>query len=92
VREFLEVLYLHHRYPAETVTDAITLAVSYGCSDAASVMAVLQQLQEGPPPTRALAQLPAPHLQEVGSQPLDLQQYDRLLQPEGASDDGTRAG
>lgn len=90
VREFLEVLYLHHRHPAETVADAITLAVSYGCTDAASVMALLHQLQEGPPPPRALAQPPASHLHTVGTQPLDVQQYDRLLQPEGACDDGTR--
>jgi transposase len=92
VREFLEVLYLHRRYPANLVADAITLAVSYGCSDAASVLALLHQLQENGQPPRVLDLADQPHLQAVADQPLDLQQYDRLLQPEGAADDGTHVG
>jgi transposase len=96
VREFLEVLYLHRRHPAELVADAITLAVSYGCSDAASVLTLLQQLQEETQPPRALDLADQPHLQAVADQPLDLQQYDRLFTQgdahEGDSHDRAPAG
>ena len=85
VREFLEVVYLHHRYPAAPVADASTLAVTYGCSDAASVLALLHQLQEEPAVSPPLDLRTQPHLQDVAPQPLDLQQYDRLLS-QGASD------
>jgi len=79
VREFITVLQLHQRYPAELVAEAIAFAVTYGCSDAASVLALLHQLQQTPQPTAAVDVSAHPHVQHIAAQPLDLQQYDRLL-------------
>lgn len=86
VREFLEVLYLHGHYPANLVAEAIEYALSYGCRDAASVLTLLHQLQHAPLPPPALDLSAHPHLHTVASQPLDLQQYDRLLAAGGGHD------
>ena len=79
VREFIEVLHLHRRYPAELVAEAIAFAVTYQCSDAASVLALLHQLQQDTRPDAAVDLSTQPQLQQIAQQPLDLQQYDRLL-------------
>lgn len=79
VREFLEVRSLHRHYPAALVADAITLAVSYGCGNASSVLALLRQLHDPPAPTSTRDLSAQPRLQAVAPQPLDLHPYDQVF-------------
>lgn len=79
-REFIQVLDLHRRYPADQVAEAITLALDFGAPNAASVEAILHQLQPSPQPDRPLDLTAQPHLDQVGDHPLNLQQYDALLE------------
>jgi transposase len=79
LREFVRILQLHGAYPAALIERAIAQALAYGCVHLDGVRLCLQQLlqPELPPALDLSAQ---PHLQTIGSQPLDLQRYERLLE------------
>lgn len=79
VREFIRILDLHRRYPADQVEEAIAFALEYGALNVASVTALLHQLQADIRPPRQTAEPPTA-LDAIGTQPLDLTCYDRLLE------------
>ena len=81
VREFIQILHLHHSHPVPLIEQAITLALTYGCVHYEGVHLCLNQLLM-PSQVREPLDLEAAHLtrlQQPGSQPLDLQQYDHLI-------------
>jgi transposase len=79
VREFVRILQLHQIHPAALLSQAIELALQYGCIDQEGVLLCLHQIQHPSPPRAALDLTDQPHLAHVGAQPLDLHRYDRLL-------------
>lgn len=79
VREFVAILKLHRDHPADMVNRAVKQAVDLGAAHLDGVQLCLRQLlspQECPP---ALA-LDHPKLASVGYQPVDLEQYNQLLE------------
>ena len=80
VREFLEILKLHQKHPGNLVAQAIEMALELGAAHLDGVQLCLRQLLEPEPRTRSLDLSSHPELVQVGNQPLDLGQYDRLLQ------------
>jgi len=80
VKEFVQVLRLHQQHPASAIEQAVQQALSYGCAHFDGVMHCLQHLGEPPRHTVLLDLSDRPHLAEVGSQPIDLESYDQLLE------------
>src|SRR3989440_7153729 len=80
VKEFVQVLRLHQQHPASAIEQAVQQALSYGCAHFDGVMRCLQDLWEPPRHTVLLDLSDRPHLAEVGSQPIDLESYDQLLE------------
>ncbi len=80
VREFLEILKLHQEHPEKLVAKAIEMALELGAAHLDGVQLCLRQLLEPEPRTRSLDLSSHPELGQIGNQPLDLGQYDRLLQ------------
>lgn len=80
VKEFLEVLKLHQEHPGEQVEQAVKTALELGAGHLDGVRLCLRQLNEPEPPTGALDLNFNPELEKIGVQPLDLGQYDRLVQ------------
>jgi transposase len=83
VREFVRILQLHQTYPAALLEQAIALALQHGCIDCDGVLLCLHQIQHPDQLRAALDLTDQPHLAHVGTQPIDLHCYDRLL-PGGA--------
>jgi len=81
VREFIHILQLLRQHPIEVVEAALADALEYGCVHFDGVSLCVHQLQHPglAPPVLDLAQ--QPQLQNIGSQPLDVQRYDGLLRP-----------
>jgi hypothetical protein len=79
VQEFVRVLRLHEQYPAHLVHQAIEQALAYGCPHLDGVLHCLHHLTAEPPAALRLPQAESASLQAIGSQPIDLQQYERLL-------------
>jgi hypothetical protein len=79
VREFLEVLKLHQKYPQRLVEQAVKQALDCGAAHLDGVMLCLRQLLAHEPPARALDLGSLPELNQVGAQPVDLNQYNQLL-------------
>jgi transposase len=80
VKEFVRVLRLHQHYPASLVEQAVQQALSYGCVHVDGVTHCLHQLQEPALPLPLLDLSDKPHLATVGTQPLDLQRYEQLVE------------
>jgi hypothetical protein len=80
VKEFVQVLRLHQQHPAAAIEQAVQQALAYGCAHFDGVMHCLQHRGEPPRPTVLLDLSDYPHLAEVGSQPIDLESYDQLLE------------
>jgi transposase len=80
VQEFVRILQLHSEYQAALVEAAIEQALSIGCIHADGVRLCLYQLShpEARHPALDLSELP--HLAGLGAQPVDLSQYEHLLQ------------
>jgi hypothetical protein len=79
----VRVLRLHEQYPAHLVQQAIEQALAYGCPHLDGVLHCLHSLTEEPPAAAGLSQTELPSLPAIGSQPIDLQQYERLLSSSG---------
>ncbi len=85
VQEFIRILALHQDYPAEQVQMAIEQALAYGCIHLDGVLHFLHDQQasletpiEAQPEGKVIL-ANHPHLQEIGTQPIDLSCYERLL-------------
>ena len=81
VREFIQILQLHTQQEAGLIEQAISQALAYGCVHYEGVRLCLNQLLL-PNQTRLSLDLEAvqlARLQQPEAQPVDLQQYDRLI-------------
>jgi hypothetical protein len=72
VQEFVRVLRLHEENPAHLVQQAIERALSYGCPHLDGVLHCLHQLTSSDQTLPSLELAEHPHLQAVGTQPIDL--------------------
>ena len=83
IREFLSILKLHKDYPAQTVQQAVTLALEYGCVHADGVLLCLNQLMNPEIVIPPLDLADHPELEQklmgVGCQSVDLSCYEQLL-------------
>lgn len=83
IREFLSILKLHRDYPAQTVQQAVTLALEYGCVHADGVLLCLNQLMNPEIVIPPLDLADHPKLEQklmgVGCQSVDLSCYEQLL-------------
>jgi transposase len=79
VREFIRILKLHQTYPIESVEQAVSQALAYGCLSADGVELCLHQLLNPDVPLPAINLAEWPGLVSVGAQPLDLNRYEQLL-------------
>jgi transposase len=84
LREFLAILKLHLDHPAERVEQAIRAALALGAAHLDGVELCLRQLETPQDAPLALDLSGYPQLRDIGIQPVNLRQYDRLL----ASADG----
>jgi hypothetical protein len=83
LREFLAVLKLHLDYPADQVEQAIRLALELGAVHLDGVELCLRQLAAAQEPPAVLDLCYHPQLARIGSQPVNLRQYDSLLASAG---------
>jgi transposase len=87
VQEFVRVLMLHQRYPAELVERAIEQALAYGCVHLDGVTSCLTREREAADrpatpeaqATNAVERALRPDLAAIGNQPVDLSRYEQLL-------------
>jgi transposase len=84
VREFVQVLQLHQQHDATLIEKAVEQALTIGCVHADGVRLLVQQLVHPDQNTSVLDLHDRPHLAQVGTQPLDLNVYERLLTGEQA--------
>jgi len=80
VREFIAILKLHQDHSGELIEQAIHRAMELGATNLDGVLLCLRQLQEAQHAPNQLDLSTCPHLSSFGNQPVDLQQYDRLLE------------
>jgi hypothetical protein len=83
LREFLAILKLHLDYPADQVEQAIRSALELGAVHLDGVELCLRQLGAASTPAAVLDLSRQPQLARVGSQPINLRQYDSLLAAAG---------
>jgi transposase len=79
VKEFIAVLKLHREYPAEQVQQAVQAALELGAASLDGVTLCLRQIQHAQPQFHALEAERFANLAAFGNQPVNLQQYDRLV-------------
>jgi hypothetical protein len=79
VREFIAILKLHQKYPAKLVEQAVHMAIELGTAHLDGVRLCLRQLEDEQTLPQPLDLSILPQLAALGSQPVDLRQYDRLL-------------
>src|SRR5579875_506384 len=79
VQEFIRVLMLHQDYPSQLVEQAIEQALALGCVHLDGVEHCLHQLTEPVHQGAPLDLSGRPDLDTIGTQPIDLSRYDRLL-------------
>ena len=80
VREFIAVLQLCRRYPEPLVEQAVRQALVYGCDHADGVQLCLRQLVNPDVRVPSLDLADSPAWAALGTQPLNLERYDQLLQ------------
>jgi hypothetical protein len=80
IKEFVRVLRLHQDTPAALVEQAVTQALSYGCVHFDGVSHCLHQLTHPSSQLAALDLSAHPHLNRIGTQPIDLSCYDQLVE------------
>lgn len=79
VREFIAILKLHQVYPAKQVAQAIHAALDLGAIHLDGIQMCLRESQPEQVSSHLQVRLPRPELAEIGCQPVDLEQYNRLL-------------
>ena len=79
VRMFVRVLRLLNDAPAALLDQAITQALTFGCLDVDGVRLCLHRLQHPEPLSTPLDLRAHPQLSAIGTQPIDLTAYQRLL-------------
>lgn len=79
VKEFIAVLKLHREHPADQVEQAVQAALELGAASLDGVLLCLRQLQQAQPQFSMLEGEHFASLAAFGNQPVNLQQYDRLV-------------
>jgi len=84
VHEFVRVLMLHESYPTELMEQAIERALAYGCVHLDGVRYCLHELTKESASVEQAEVVPLdltsrPDLAAIGSQPVDLARYEKLL-------------
>ncbi len=79
VQEFVRVLRLHEEHPAALVQRAIEQALAYGCPHLDGVLQCLHQLDQPSQDVGDRQMVDPLPLPVVGTQPLNLSQYEQLL-------------
>jgi transposase len=79
VREFVQILQLHHEHEAGLVQRAIEQALADGVANLSGVRFCLHRLLDPTPSCRLLDLSEQPHLAGVGQMPLPLVEYNQLL-------------
>jgi transposase len=79
VKEFIAVLKLHREHPADQVEQAVHAALELGAASLDGVRLCLRQLQHTQSQLPALEAERFASLAAFGNQPVNLQQYDRLV-------------
>jgi len=80
VKEFVRILRLHQEHPAQLIEQAVKQALDYGCLHADGVFHCLHALEQPQLELPVLDLSQKPHLAELGTQPIELQQYDQLVE------------
>src|SRR5439155_3697071 len=81
--QVVRVLRLHEQYPAHLVQQAIEQALAFGCPHLDGVLHCLHQLSDHAPILPSLLLDDHALLHTVGTQPIDLSQYEQLLRSSG---------
>ncbi len=79
VQEFVRILQLHQDYSPQIMEAAIIQALKYGCVHYDGVMHCLQELTTPQNSPTSVDLADRPYLQDIGNQPIDLRQYERLI-------------
>lgn len=85
IQEFVRILSLHQDYPTDQVQQAIEQALATGCPHLDGVLHFLHHPDASPEAAHETRPLESalltshPHLQAMGTQPIDLSCYERLL-------------
>ncbi len=79
VQEFITILKLHQEYPPDQVVQAIQAALAMGVPHLDGIRLCLRQIQNPEIKPLKLDDAHFVQLREYGNQPVNLQQYDRLL-------------
>ena len=80
VKEFVRILRLHQEHPAQLIEQAVEQALDYGCVHADGVIHCLHALEQPQLELPVLDLSQKPHLAELGTQPVELQQYEQLVE------------
>jgi hypothetical protein len=80
VKEFVRILRLHQEHPAQLIEQAVERALDYGCVHADGVIHCLHALEQPQIERSVLDLTEKPHLAAMGTQPIELQQYDQLVE------------
>jgi transposase len=87
IREFISILKLHRDHPAQTIQQAVTMALEYGCAHTDGVLLCLNQLMNPEIAIPPLNLADHPRLEHklmgIGRQSVDLQCYEQLLSRTG---------
>ncbi|MBT4638313.1 MAG: IS21 family transposase [Deltaproteobacteria bacterium] len=78
VKEFLDILKLHQDHPGQLVEKAVKMAVGFGAAHLDGVQLCLRQLASPKEPVKPIDLDFRPELSQIGSQPVNLEQYDQL--------------
>jgi transposase len=82
IREFIAILQLHQTHAASLVEQAVTQALAHHSGHSDGVRFCLHQLLNPEPSATLLDLQTRPHLVGIAEQPVNLAQYDRLLENE----------
>ena len=80
MKEFVRILRLHQEHPAQLIEQAVEQALDYGCVHADGVIHCLHALEQPQLELPVLDLSQKPHLAELGTQPVQLQQYEQLVE------------
>ena len=80
MKEFVRILRLHQEHPAQLIEQAVKQALDYGCLHADGVIHCLHALVQPQLELPVLDLSQKPHLAELGTQPIELQQYEQLVE------------
>jgi hypothetical protein len=80
VKEFIAVLKLHREHPADQIRQAVHMALDLGAASLDGVTLCLRQLQHAQPQFLPLEAERFANLAAFGNQPVNLQQYDLLVE------------